>query len=63
MDREGLSRIVPRRRSGFGVRPGATTKELYERREFTPEGEELERESKWREITHHIRCLNCVKTP
>ena len=33
IDREKLTRIVPRRKNGFGVRPGATTKELCDQRE------------------------------
>ena len=38
IDREGLSRIVPRRKSKFGTRPSTTTKELYDKREYDREG-------------------------
>ena len=49
--REGLNNIVPRRKNGFGTRPGATTKELYDKREYDKVGgKEIEKESKWREV-------------
>ena len=41
---------MPRRRSKCGVRPGPTTKELHSKREYCEEGEEVEKESKWREV-------------
>ena len=47
IDREGLTRIVPRRKSKFGTRPGEDTKELYNKRKYGEEGEEVEGESKW----------------
>ena len=46
IDREGLGRIVPRRKSKFGTRPGGTTQELYDRRTFNEEGEEVMKETK-----------------
>ena len=45
-----MSKIVPKRRSRMGVRPGSTTAELYNKRLYGEEGEELERESKWKKI-------------
>ena len=54
VDREGLSSIVPRRKSRMGTRPGSTTTELYSRRVYNEEGEELERESKWRKVTKEL---------
>ena len=47
IDKEGLSRIIPRRKSKFGVRPGETTQELYSKREKDGEGIEVEKDSKW----------------
>ena len=46
VNKEGLQRIVPRRRCKFGARPGGTTKELYDKREVDNEGEEIEKDSK-----------------
>ena len=42
-----MTRILPRRKFTSGTRPGDTTKELYGKRLYNEEGEEVERESKW----------------
>ena len=55
VDRKGLSSIIPRRKKKSGTRPGGTTKELHQKREYLETGEEIDRDSKWREVT---RVLN-----
>ena len=50
IDREGLGRIVPKRKSKFGTRPGGDTKELYVKRKYGDGGEEIEGETKWVEV-------------
>ena len=45
-DSDRLSGIVLRRRKKCGFRPGSTTKEFYEKREYYEEGEKIEKRSK-----------------
>ena len=47
IDKEGLRNLIPRRKKRCGVRPGSTTKELYERKKYDENGDEKENESKW----------------
>ena len=53
IEREKLSEIVPRRKSKQGVRPGPTTEELYRKRKFDEDGDEIE-ESKWRVVRRKL---------
>ena len=41
IDKAGLSQIVPRRKHHFGTRPGGTTQELYDKREYGKDGVEI----------------------
>ena len=54
IDRDGLSRMVPRRKKKCGTRPGCTTKELHQKKEYLETGEEIEKDSKWREVGREL---------